>query len=170
MTKKKLRFFPRTDSGNAELFAALCKDTVRFDHKQRRWLIWDAKRGRWAADKQERVRAIMKQAARQRHRIALESKESEERTQQIKWAHGSENGNRIDAALKSAKSEPPISDDGEGWDADPWLLGVENGIVDLCTGELRAGTQQDRLTKFSPVLFDASAKCPRFEKFVRLSK
>ena len=37
---------------------------------------------------------------------------------------------------KLAKSEEPISDDGEGWDSDPMLLGVANGIVDLATGEL----------------------------------
>ncbi len=32
--------YPRTDSGNAELFAALYGANVRFDHKRERWLIW----------------------------------------------------------------------------------------------------------------------------------
>lgn len=31
-----------SDTGNAELFVAMFRDLVRFDHKRGRWLIWDA--------------------------------------------------------------------------------------------------------------------------------
>lgn len=36
--------FPRTDSGNAELFAHLYRDIVRYDHQRRQWLIWQGHR------------------------------------------------------------------------------------------------------------------------------
>ena len=78
----------------------------------------------------------------------------------------SENRNRIDAALELTKSEAPISDDGEGWDADPWLFGVANGVVELRTGTFRRTTQADRITKFSPVTYDAHADCPRWRQFL----
>ena len=32
---------------------------------------------------------------------------------------------------------------GGEWDRDPWLLGVENGVIDLRTGELRRGKPAD---------------------------
>ena len=163
--KRSLRFYPRSDSGNAELFAVLYRDTVRFDHKQGRWLLWDE--GRWTEDKQEKVRGMMKQAARRRHELVLNySADNEERIRQIKWALESESRYAIDAALELAKSEPNVSDDGEKWDADPMLFGVGNGIVDLATGQFRAAAQEDFVTKFSPVAFDANAKCPRFEQFL----
>jgi putative DNA primase/helicase len=165
MKKKRNPYFdPRSDSGNAELFAVLYRDTVRFDHKQGRWLLWDE--GRWTEDKQEKVRAMMKRSARRRHELVFDLGDSEERTRQIKWALQSESRYAIDAALELAKSEANISDDGEKWDANPMLLGVANGIVDLATGQFRTATQADLITKFSPVTFGASAQCPRFEQFL----
>jgi len=162
--KRSPYFYPRSDSGNAELFAVLYRDTVRFDHKQGRWLLWDE--GRWTEDKQEKVRAMMKQAARRRHELVFDLGDSEERTRQIKWALQSESRYAIDAALELAKSEPQISDDGQKWDSNPMLLGVANGIVDLATGQFRMATQADLITKFSPVTFGANAQCPRFEQFL----
>jgi putative DNA primase/helicase len=158
--------YPRTDAGNAEMFAALYGEKVRFDHKQGRWLIWDTNRNRWVADEQYKVRILAKQTARQRARSALGIANDEESRREFSWARQSEGRYRIDAALDLAKSEPPISDDGKGWDADPWIFGVANGIVDLRTGELRIATQRDRITKFSPVTFTAGAKSPRFEHFM----
>lgn len=162
--KRSLACYPRSDSGNAELFAVLYRDSVRFDHKQGRWLLWDE--GRWTEDKQEKVRSKMKQAARQRHELVLDLAESDERTRQIKWTLQSESRYAIDAALELAKSEPNVSDEGERWDANPRLLGVANGIVHLTTGQFRTATHGDFITKFSPVAFDANAECPRFEQFL----
>lgn len=164
---KRAKQHPRSDAGNAEMFAARYGDEVRFDHKQCRWLIWNEIRGRWTKDKQGKVRVLAKQAARHRARIALSIHNEEERKHELAWAFQSEGRYRMDATLELTKSEMPISDDGEGWDADPWLAGVANGVVDLRTGKLRAATQQDRITKFSPVVFDPAARCPRFDDFMR---
>lgn len=158
------RFYPRSDSGNAELYAVHYRDTVRFDHKQGRWLLWD--NNRWADDRQQKVRGMMKESARQRHTLVFDLADSEERTKQLKWALTSESRYAIDAALELAQSESPLSDDGRGWDANPMLFGVANGIVDLASGQFRTATQADLITKFSPVAFNANAKCPRFEQFL----
>jgi putative DNA primase/helicase len=68
---------------------------------------------------------------------------------------------RLDAVLALAKAEPSIADSGEGWDADPWLLGVANGVVDLRTGAVREGRPEDRITMHSPIPYDPEAQCPR---------
>ena len=158
--------FPRTDAGNAEMFADLRGESVRFDHKAGRWLIWDKARSRWTEDKQGKVRILAKKTARSRAKAALNIVNGDEKKREVSWAVHSEGRFAIDAALELAKSEPPISDDGEGWDSDPWLFGVSNGIVDLRTGKLRAATQQDHITKASPVVFNPHANCPRFKTFL----
>jgi putative DNA primase/helicase len=164
--RKKPSDFLRTDAGNAEMFAASYCDNVRFDHRQQRWLIWDKTLRRWVEDRQDKVRVLMKNIFRHRMRLAVKAPETEERAKEIKWALQSESYYRIEKALELAKSEPPISDPGDGWDADPLLLGVANGILDLRTGKLRNATQQDRVTKFSPVVFDPGAECPHWLKFL----
>ncbi len=166
---KPAKTFPCTDAGNAELFASLYGDKVRFDHKRDRWLTWDAKRSRWEEDKTHRMSGMMKRAARRRSEGASQTKDRDaaKRKQQFSWALQSENRYRIDAALELAKSENPISDDGDRWDGDSWLFGAQNGVVDLRTGGFRPATQKDAITKFSRVRFDRDAKCPRFEKFLQ---
>ncbi len=92
--------------------------------------------------------------------------EGKARRAAVLWAIGSESKSRLDAALALAATELPIADAGEGWDADPWLLGVANGVLDLRTGELRDGRREDRITRHSDVEFNAAASCPRWEKFL----
>jgi putative DNA primase/helicase len=163
---KRGQSYPRTDSGNAELFAQLHGENVRFDHKQGRWLLWETKGGRWKEDKEGKVRGLMKNTARNRLQTAVGGNHDESRDREVGWAIQSEHRFRIIAALELAKSEVPVSDTGDCWDADPWLLAVANGVVDLRNGKLRKGTRTDRLTKSSPVVFDSAASCPRFEQFV----
>jgi putative DNA primase/helicase len=167
--KSSLKLTPTTDAANAELFASLYGTSIRFDHKQHRWLIWDE--NRWSEDKTERVNQLMKRTARMRHKLAGELLRdedgiTEEGKKQVKWAMTSEGHYRIKAALELAKSQDPIRDAGEGWDADPLLFGAANGVVDLRTGKLRPELPEDRITKHSPISFDPEAKCPRFLQFI----
>jgi putative DNA primase/helicase len=170
--KKKFKYFSRTDTGNAELFACLYGGTVLFDHARRRWLIWDIKRRRWTDDRTNQVCEFAKKAAQDRYRRAGKlpngtEDETTEQEREARWALGSQSLYRLAAALDLAKSVPSIADAGDRWDADPWLFGVANGIVDLRAGKLRTATPKDRITKFSPVAIDPMAKCPRFEQFLQ---
>jgi putative DNA primase/helicase len=165
-TKKNPPTFPRTDAGNAELIAALYGEVLKYDHRRGRWLIWDKSRLRWEEDATGNVHILAKRAARSRAKGALNIVNKDESTREFNWAKQSESAYQLRAALDLAKSESPIADDGLEWDAEPWLFGVANGIMDLRTGTLCSVTQQHRITKFSPVTFDAAAKCPRFEQFL----
>jgi len=170
--KKRYRRYDRSDTGNAALFAQLYKETVLFDHKQQRWLSWDAGKCRWTQDKTGQMHEFAKAAAEYRLKVLTPNlpshtdHERDEQKREAKWAIESQSLYRINAALELAKSVPSIADAGEGWDADPWLFGVAKGIVDLRSGTLHPATQQDRITKFSPVAYDPGAQCPRFEQFL----
>jgi len=158
--------FPRTDSGNAELFASLYGHRLRYDHRRNRWLLWAAHW--WKPDVDEEVLRLAKQATRWRYRTAPDLfDDPDELKAEAKWAISSESRMRLDAVLALAKAEPPIADSGEGWDADPWLLGVTNGVVDLRTGALREGRPESRITMHSPIPYDPEAQCPRWLTFLK---
>ena len=163
MTKRQ---FPRSDTGNAEVIAALFGDELCYDHKQGRWLIWNKSRRRWNEDKTNEIRKFAIQAARHRLMLAIRIADKDERETEIRWAIHCEDRHRLDAALEIAKSLAPICDPGDRWDANPWLFGVANGVVNLKTGKLRCEWPDDRITKHSPVYFNLSAACPRFEQFL----
>jgi len=149
----------RTDSGNAELFAVLYADRLRYDHKRGRWLIW--KDGRWwAKDDIALVARMAKNVAR------LRLKNGKGNRDEIKWALSSESRQRLEAMIELAKSERALADSGDGWDSDPWLLGVANGVVDLRTGVVREGKQSEKITLHTKIAFDPTARAPRWEQFI----
>lgn len=107
--------YPLTDAGNAELIAKLFGETLRYDHHQGRWLIWDKGRCRWEEDKTCAVYNLAVEAARHRLHEAEANTSDHERQEERRWAVKSEDRYRVDAALEMAKSQTPISDDGTGW-------------------------------------------------------
>ncbi len=154
----------RTDSGNAEFFAHLFGDQLRFDHQRKRWLRWaDAW---WAPDSTDKVVLMAREAARERQRQASQIENKDQRKSVFDWGWSSESRAKIDAMLALAKSQPPFADAGKDWDADPWLFGMGNGVLDLRTGQLRDGHLEDRITRHSAIAFDPGAAAPRWVRFL----
>ena len=60
--------FHRTHSGNAELFAKLFGDLVRYDYAARRWLVWSG--NWWTLEEAGEVNTLAKELARWRARAA----------------------------------------------------------------------------------------------------
>jgi putative DNA primase/helicase len=153
-----------TDTGNGGIIASLYGDRLRYDHRQDAWLVW--RQHWWETDPDgEHVRLAV-QAAQWRYHRAAQLSDAAVAKRVAQWAITSKGASRITAALTLATSMPPIADRGEGWDADPWLFSLANGVIDLRKGELRAGCREDRITKHSPVSFDSRAACPRWEQFL----
>jgi putative DNA primase/helicase len=157
--------FHRTDAGNGELFAHLYGDRVRFDHRRQRWLLW--RDHWWAPDADAEVERLALEATKWRYKVAPDLfTDSTERKTEATWAIGSESRMRIESCLALARCWRPIADAGEGWDSDPYLLGVANGVIDLRTGELRTGRPDDRITMRSPVAYDPDAPYPHWLEFL----
>src|SRR5215469_1537373 len=153
---------PLTDIGNGELIACLYKGRLCFDHSRGKWLIF--REHWWTEDVDGEVYRMAKEAARFRYCRSYSL--PEDREEEAKWARKSESRERVEAALACARNERSIADSGHGWDSNPWLMGVGNGILDLQNGTLRAGCPEDRITLATPVLFDPDAKCPKWEQFL----
>lgn len=156
--------FNLTDAGNAEYFASTYGEHVRYDHRRGRWLLWC--NHRWEPDADGRVRRLAKDAIRRRLHDAAALDDTDARARGVKWALASESRQRLDALLYLAQAERPLADAGDGWDANPWLLGVRNGVVDLQAGTLRDGRRDDRITMSTAVAFQPAAGSPRWSRFL----
>jgi putative DNA primase/helicase len=165
LTGRPVSRFHRTDAGNAELFARLFGENLRYDHTSKRWLVWQ--KNWWAEDPTETVMLLAKESARWRAQQASTIDDPEEGAKQYKWAVGSETRSRLEATLKLGKSEPPIADSGRDWDSDLMLLGVANGVVDLRAGKLRSGKRSDLITMHIDLACDSKLSCPKWRKFLK---
>jgi putative DNA primase/helicase len=153
-----------TDFGNAERFVDEYGDRVRWCGPWGKWLVYDGRR--WVLDDTGVVERWMKATVRAIYAEAAEVEDSQERKAIADHAKRSESSQRIDGALRLARSEPGIPVLPRDLDADPWLLNVLNGTIDLRTGELRPHDREDLITKLAPVEYDPDARAPTFEAFM----
>lgn len=156
--------FARTDAGNAEFFADMFKDRLRYDHRRKSWLIWNGHRWRYDTDGAVYRQAI--EAARARYHRAAEITDLRDRQHEAQFSIATENNNRTAAMLRVASCLPPLAETGECWDQDPWIMGVENGVLDLRDGTLRPGRPADNVTLASGVPYLPQAPCPRWLAFL----
>lgn len=137
-------------------------NVIRFVPDWGTWLVWDSKR--WKRDRTgeifRRTKSVIGEVAILAHSIGGKQGEA-----LVKLAMRSQNMPRIEAIVRCAQSEPGVSIEAEALDADPWLLNVLNGTLDLRTGKLREFRQSDHLTKLSPATWDPEATCPVFDGF-----
>ncbi len=49
-----------------------------------------------------------------------------------------------------------------------YFLNLQNGTIDLSTGELREHRQADSITQIANVTFDPKAQCPKWKAFIDL--
>ena len=155
--------FGLSDLGNGRRLVYRHGADLRFCDDWKRWLVWDGKR--WANDRTGEVKRRAKDTVASIYAEAAQAP-PDDRKPLGKWAFTSEAGIRRREMIKSAESEPGIPVLPEDLDAHPWLLTIENGTLDLQTGDLLPHQQQDLITKLAPVVYNPDAKCPLWEAFL----
>jgi putative DNA primase/helicase len=146
-------------------FAQMAGDRVRFDHGRKRWLIW--LEHRWQPDEDGSVQRLWLEVLATRYAQALQQADDKERARlaaevQVAGALNS----AITAGLAIASSMEPLATTADAWDRDPWVLGCENGIVDLRTGLLRPGRPEEMISRSTGIAFDPNASCSRWRRFL----
>ena len=159
---EELAALGETDTDNGQRFATRFGTNV-INTPGRGWLVYDGRR--WYPDELLKVRELAKAAARLIADEAAFFKEDNARTARRNFAKQSLSTGALDRMLESGKSLLTVED--SRLDADPWLLNVENGTIDLRTGRREKHDSRDLLTKIGPVRADRQAKCPLFKKFLR---
>jgi putative DNA primase/helicase len=155
----------QTDAGNAERFVRLFKDTLRYCKSRKKWLTWDG--NTWTIDEggvADRAAII---TARATYCAAASVNNKTVRGNLETWANSSESKARRNAMLNTAMNLKPIETVIDDYDRDQWLAAVENGTLDLATGEFRESRREDYLSMQFNVEYDSSATAPRWETFLR---
>jgi putative DNA primase/helicase len=165
-----------TDLGNARRVVARHGYDLRHCHPWKSWHVWDG--SRWAQDQtaeavrrvKETLGALYKEIAEKVKRFGDVGDDVERKAQlaklmavlshALKW----EDARAIGRCLDLARSEPGVPVLPLEFDAQPFLLNVQNGTLDLKTGKLRPHRREDVLTKSCPVAYDPEALCPLWEE------
>lgn len=157
------------DTLNGRRFAALYRDILLYAYGRGKWLRWTGLRWEWCDDSvaleaakhtaQETLSRAIKEFEAQPH--SIESKKS------LAHARDAFNLKRLNAMMICGASEPGMHVGEMGLlDADPMMLGCQNGVVDLKTGTLIAAHPDQLITKSVSVNFNTEATCPRWERFL----
>lgn len=141
------------------------------------WHVWEG--ARWKLDPLEARRhvgrlgrIVLAEAGNTFDRAARASSRAQADTLQelgeklVKFSGTVENIAKVEAAMKWAESSHILRCDPERLDADPYLLGCDNGTVDLRTGDLLPADPQRLISKSTGVAFDPKAKAPQWERFL----
>ena len=153
-----------TDMGNSERFLEQNRDEVQFCYKWNRWLAWDGKR--WLLDDMADITRRAHNTVRGILLEAASETDDDRRRETAKHALLSESRFRTENMLEMAK--PYISVEPSQLDSHPMLLNVQNGVLDLATGDLKPHNPDLSLPKIINAEYDQDAKCPCWEAFLRL--
>lgn len=153
------------DAGNGErLVASFPEGELLFVPESNRWYIWDHEDDRFKSDDGSWVRLRWRQIAEELGRQVQMSRSETEAKALMAHAKASRMHPRVNAALSSAADivATPIQD----LDAEDFLFGVQNGVVDLKTGKLLDPAADYLITQYSPAEFDAGATSSLFDDFL----
>lgn len=154
-----------TDLGNSIRMVAVLGDRIRYAVDEQRWYVWDGRR--WAPDARNRVLDLTKVVINT-IRADGQASEGEDRQRLLNWARDSENITRRRAMIAGAESEPSLVVNVDQFDANPDLLVVRNGTLDLRTGQLRQSSRDDLCSRLAEVDYDPDARCERWLGHVNL--
>jgi len=157
--------FRPTDLWNARLFVRLHGDKAKYCEKLGGWHVYDGKR--WKRSEAGEVERHAKDTVRQMYELAALEPNDARRGEMGKHAARSEAAGKLSAILELAATEEGIVVSPEAFDAQPWLLNVQNGTLDLRTGKLHPHRPEDMLTNLSSTEWrGVDAPAPVFEKFL----
>ena len=157
------------DIANGKLFASLMQDRLIFNPSRTRWMHYAGgvfnlcERGEEMAAAKgvaEKLLAAVFKAIQAKGADDPKVKKWSANAMRVQLQKG------LEAMLELAKSEPGMSVPMTAFDADPMLLCVRNGVLDLKRGILIAHDPKMLLTRRAEADYLPDATCRLFEKFI----
>lgn len=157
-------FLGLNDTGNGRRLVRAHSEDFRYVEALGGWHTWDGKRWsldvkdvqmhRWAKEIEVEIRGDAQRIVDEKARIRF-----------LSWANSSASARGVSSAVAMARSEPGVVVDSDRFDANPRLLAVSNGVVELTdTGAVfREGhSREDYITRFTRGAYNPRAKPRRF--------
>lgn len=162
----KNKFYSYDDTGNAERFTDLHGDYLRYSHIRKNWYFYNGKL--WETDQQGKIKTLADEVIEKmkQEKIYVSDGVDEEEAEKIFRRHlkSTRNHNGKTNMIKESQHLLPI--DLEEFDNDPYLFNVQNGYLDLKTGDLNDHDKNKHFTKISNVEFTDKADCPLWDDFL----
>jgi len=153
-----------TDMRNSKKLAELIKNTARYCYNWKCWIVHTGKI--WEEDHSGYMMRMAREVSRQLQKDALEIEDLNKRREALGDALACESGARLRAMIDLCQSEEEMTIEDSVFDINPMLFNVQNGTIDLNTGELLKHNPKDFITKIAPISYNPKAECPRFLSFL----
>ena len=157
--------YTMTDSGNAERVHAYAGSNFRYVSESGKWLLWDGKR--WIPDTNGGMVRLFISVMKMICKSAIECGDPDRAKPITKHALNSMNSSKVTAGLQMLKSIIGVSISVNDLDANQWMIGTTDGMIDLNTGKPITPDRSKLITKIIGTGYDASATCPTWEKFLK---
>lgn len=170
--------FDHTEAGNANLLYRLTQGDLRYVAENKIWLYWTGKR--WERDTTQalataqakrvgtyylqKAASLKKQLDKADESLVKALKKQLDTVQA--WAKTCRNRRGLENMLALAAKDARFVVDVERLDVNPYLLGVQNGVVDLRTGALRPDGRDEFVTMRCTVEYEPNAAAPRFRRLI----
>jgi P4 family phage/plasmid primase-like protien len=163
-----LLVFPDNDAGRGARFVDRWQDEIRYIPERGFWLVWE---GRWVRDinggiTRRAVTFVNEVMAETVAGPATTPDELKRQGARLRYVQLWGNRKYLDPMLALARTHTSVQARVADLDADPWLLGTPNAVVDLRTGIARPHSPEHLITMTTRAAFDHTARAPRWERFI----
>lgn len=163
----KSKSYLDNDAGHAERYCDRYAGEIGYVPEWDIWLTWEE---RWKRDTSgglvRRAIELSKEMMDTAISIPATDPELKHRTSEVKAAAKWGDIRVIRPMLDLSKACLGVHIPASKIDADPWLIGAKNAVIDLQTGVGRNYTPEDLVTQTLGARYDASVACPRWEQFM----
>lgn len=157
------------DAGRADRFVARYGRDLRFVPEREVWLTWQ--QDRWKPDTDGAVERL---AVRMSQAMMIDAGKipgtdegaAKLRATAVREALACGDRRNIADFIHLARINPRVLLSVDKLDADPWVVGAANWLMDLRTGVSRAYTREDFVTRPLACAVDPNATCPRWNQFM----
>ena len=144
-----------TDATTAYRLVTEFGKDIRYIAPWKKWIVWNDTH--WEMDTGALIHTKGLEIVRNIYTEIAKTADYRERMEIEKYAIQSESTRRREGFVRAARYIPKLNAAVDDLDRNPWLLNVENGTIDLHTGELLPHRQEDRITKIARVRYDKDA-------------
>lgn len=154
------------DVRNARYFADKWAGELAYIFDQKCWMQWDG--DRWVrcsfGEEVEHAKATCQAIYSAAGQVLTRDPERGKRlAREAAQAHLAQ---RLKAMVELARSDPKLSVPSTRLDADNYVLGVQNGVVDLRRGTLLPNRPELWITRYAAASYVVDAQCPRWMQFL----
>ncbi len=155
-----------SDLGYADAFIARHRHRIRYITTEKIWLIFDDSSGWQRDDSGLAIRALAGDFARELYEAALLRCPDDPTSAHLRQTANLGNASRLKPMLAFAQCHAALRLASNSLDPDPLLVGVENGSLDLSTGNFLPHRPEHLITRHLAVSYDPPATAPVFEQFL----